>query len=146
MIVGGLAASDVAPGAYGVYTAAKTSIDRKVRTEEDGKSRIEESWSFTGEPGAAIEVQVRYERGTVSKVKGDSHVVSGAKPEFFRIYRVEQGVDVARSTATGSDRVSQIAVKISGQQFGSVFDGSEKLISVISLPTYSRQLFLPGSS
>ena len=57
MIVGGLVGSDVAPGAYGVYMPAKTVIDRKVRTEEDGKSRVEESWSFTAQPGSAIDVQ-----------------------------------------------------------------------------------------
>jgi hypothetical protein len=72
-------------------------------------------------------------------------VFSGAKPDFFRIYRVEQAIDVVRSTATAVDRVTKLSFKASGDKLGSLFDGTEQLISVVSVPWYSRQLYLPGS-
>ena len=56
---------------------------------------------------------------------------------------MEQATDVARSTATGVDRVSSVSVKMSGQKLAPFFDGSEQLISVTSIPWYSRQVYLP---
>jgi len=68
-----------------------------------------------------------------------------AKPDFYRIYRVEQATDVLRSTATGVDRIMKLSFKASGDKFGQLFDGTEQLISVVSIPYYSRQTSLPGS-
>jgi hypothetical protein len=56
---------------------------------------------------------------TTSKINPNVH--SAAKPDFYRIYRIEQAVE------------------------GQLFDGTEQLISVISVPWYTRQLYLPGS-
>ena len=80
---------------------------------------------------------------TTSKTNPNVH--SAAKPDFYRIYRIEQAVDVVRSTATGVDRVTKLSFKASGGKLGQLFDGTEQLISVISVPWYTRQLYLPGS-
>src|SRR6478735_7264019 len=119
-----------APGAYGVYVPAKAKVEREVETEADGKS---------------IEVEIEYERGPALRNKVEAKVFSAAKPEFYRIYRFEQASDVARSTANGVDRVGKISVKGTGEKLAPLFDGAQQLISVTSIPWYSRQVYLPGS-
>jgi len=144
MVVFGLAAADSVPGAYGVYVPASSSVERTVRSESPYNVDGEEKWSFKGEGGTAID-QLRYQRGALIRSKSDSKVYSGAKPDFHRIYKVEQAADVVRSAASNVDRVSHIAVKASGSQLSGVFDGSEQVVGVVAIPWYSRQVFLPGS-
>lgn len=143
MVVFGIAVREVVPGAYGVYVPGKAAIERKVTSGADGKSTADETWDFKAEDGNAIEAQIQYERGATTKSKVEAKVYSGAKPEFFRIYRVDQVADIARSTAMGVDRVTKVSFKASGPKLAPLFDGSERLISVTSIPSYSRTIFLP---
>ena len=144
MVVAGLFSAWGAPGAYGVYLPARAVVNRTERTDAQGKASIDESWEFQGASGHSIEAQVQYIRSPPTRGKSESKVHSGAKPDFFRIYRVDSASDVARSSATGIDRVSRISLKASGERFAPLFDGTEQLISVTSIPWYSRQVFLPG--
>jgi hypothetical protein len=48
------------------------------------------------------------------------------------------------SIATGTDRVLKYAFKATGAKLSSLFDGSEQLISITSVPFFSRQIFLPA--
>jgi hypothetical protein len=50
---------------------------------------------------------------------------------------------VARSTATATDRVSRFTFKALGPKLAPVFDGSQQLISITSVPFYSRSIYLP---
>ena len=109
----------------------------------DGKSTADETWVVRSDDGNAIEAQVQWERATTAQAKLEAKVYSGAKPEFFRIYRWEQVADVARSTAMGIDRVTKVSFKGSGSRLSPIFDGSEQLLGVISLPLYARTVFLP---
>jgi hypothetical protein len=74
----------------------------------------------------------------------EAKIHSAAKPAFYRIYKFEQAADVVRSTATGTDRVSKFSFKASGPKLAPLFDGSEQLISVTSVPFYSRTIYLPA--
>ena len=68
-----------------------------------------------------------------------------SKPEFFRIYRFEQGVDVVRGAGTGPERLQKVAFKAAGEKLSPLFDGTEQLISLTSVPWYQREIYLPGS-
>ena len=74
------------------------------------------------------------------KVEAKLH--SAAKPDFFRVYRFEQGADVVRSSATGVDRVTNFSFKASGPRLAPIFDGNEQLIAITSVPHYSRTIYL----
>ena len=71
-----------------------------------------------------------------------SKTYSSSKPDFFRIYRLEQAIDVINASS-GRNRIVQIALKAKGALFGSILDGSEQLVSVTSIPYYARQIYLP---
>ena len=48
------------------------------------------------------------------------------------IYRVNHAAEILRSTATSVDRVSKFSFKVTGAKLGPLFDGTERLIGVIS--------------
>jgi hypothetical protein len=88
---------------------------------------------------------MHYVRGVAAAEKIDVRVYSGAKPEFYRIYRYTQAADVVRGPGAASERVKSFAFKATGPKLAPLFDGSEQLVSVVAVPYYSRQVHLPGS-
>jgi hypothetical protein len=144
MVVVGLSSPPgYAPGPYGNFAAAKSMITRTLRTGEDALSRAEESWQFEGESGDSVQLQLQFTRGIAARSKLEAKVHSAIKPAFYRIYRIEQATDVVRSAADGTDRVQNYLFKASGPLFSQLFDGSEQLVSITSMPWFSRQAFLP---
>lgn len=144
MLVGGLT-TGAPPGAYGVYARATTTSQRTLRTGPDGVATTEEVWDAKGENGDAMQLQLQYVRGTPVRGKVDVRVYSGAKPEFYRIYRYTQATDVVRGEGVPAERVKSFTFKASGPKLAPLFDGSEQLVSITAVPYYSRQVFLPGS-
>jgi hypothetical protein len=144
MVITGFASvPSFVPGPYGTFALGKVTMDRSLHTDPAGISRAEESWEFRGDGGAVIQLQLQFVRGVAARGKVEAKIYSSVRPDFYRIYRIEQAVDVVRSVPAGTDQVQKYVFKASGPQFAPLFDGSEQLISVTSLPWYSRQVFLP---
>lgn len=143
VVVGGFTAQAAAPGPYFIQGAAKTTVDRRSRTDADGKTIIDESWVMKADDGSALEIELQFARGVPARGKVEAKLYSAAKPEFYRIYRFEQAADVVRSTSAGIDRTSRFSFNSSGPKLAPVFDGSQQLISITSVPFYSRSIYLP---
>jgi hypothetical protein len=144
MVVGGFASIPAyVPGPYSTFALASATVDRHIHTDPTGKTNIEESWEFKGDGGNAIGLQLQYDRGVASRSKAEVMPHSGVKPDFYRIYRIEQAADVVRSTATSTDRAQKYAFKATGAKLSPLFNGSEQLVSITSLPFYTRQVSLP---
>jgi hypothetical protein len=143
MIFAGL--SPAAGGPYGASMKATNVVERKVGHEPAGKSIVEESWEYKADNGSSAALQVQYVRGIATREKGELRVYSQSKPEFFRIYRYEQGVDVVRGAGTGPERLQKAIFKAAGEKLSPLFDGTEQLISLTSVPWYQREIYLPGS-
>jgi hypothetical protein len=103
---------------------------------------MEESWDFKGDD-EFVRLQMQFVRGPLTISKVDIKVYSSARPDFYRIYRYDQGADILRGVGAPSDRVKSISFKATGGKLASLFDGSEHVVSITSLPYYSRQVFLP---
>jgi hypothetical protein len=144
VVVGGFVAQSLAPGPYFVFGSAKTTVNRQSRTDSEGKSIIDENWQVKSDDGSALEIQLQFARGVPDRRKIDPKNYSAAKPEFYRIYRVEQAVDVARSIPAGIDRVTKFSVTGTGPKLAPLFNGSEQLISISSIPYYSRSIYVPA--
>jgi hypothetical protein len=145
MVAGGFTAQAGTPGPYGNFSLAKVTVDRRSHTETDGKSVIEEAWEMKADDGGALDVQLQFVRGVPLREKVEGQFYSAAKPEFYRIYRYEQASDIALSAAEALDRVTKFSFKASGPKLAPLFNGSERLISVISIPSFTRSIYLPGS-
>lgn len=129
-------------GAYGTNLKADADIERRVRHEASA-STVEESWDLKADGGESVSLQLRFSRGPVSVEQVESRVYSQARPGFFRIYRVEQAVDVI-DPPSGSGRLKEIAFRAKSEKLTPLFDGTEQLVSVVSVPVYARRIFLTG--
>ena len=143
IVVGLSSPPGYAPGPYGNFSAAKGIMSRTLRINDEGRSRAEESWDFEGETGDSIRLEIQFVRGIAVRRNAEVRVHSAIKPEFYRIYRIEEAVDVVRSGTERSDRVQRCFFKASGPRLSPLFDGSEQLISIASLPWVSRRVFVP---
>jgi hypothetical protein len=132
------------PGAYGAFELAKATVARNTRTDPGGKSSVDESWEFSADDNAGISVQLQFAQAATARTKLESRVYAAKTPEFYRIYRIEQASDLVRSSEAGVDRVQKVTFKIKGSNTGQLFDGSEKLVSIASIPWYTRQVSLPS--
>ena len=132
MVFSGFMPAGGVPGAYGVYQAAKVKLDTQQSTSED-QSRAEELWQALGEDGSSIEMQLAFTRGIPVRSRADARVYSAAKPDFYRVYQIDQAVDIVRSTPTGIDRATKFSIKVTGATLAPMFEGAE-LVSISSIP------------
>lgn len=144
VVFGGFIAQAAVPGPYSVYGPAKTTIDLHSLTDTDGKTIIDETWAIKADDGSTLNIALQFARGVPARSEAVVKLYSAAKPDFYRIYRFEQAADLVRSTSTGIDRVAKFSFDASGPKLASVFDGAQQLISITSIPFYSRSIYLPA--
>jgi hypothetical protein len=133
-----------APGFYKVGKPAKVTLERSLRAT-NLTGTIEESWSVAGDGGERITLRLGYERSQPSRVQVDSRNVSAADARVRRTYRIDQGLVVLASAPNGVDQAKGLTFNATGGLLGRLFDGSQQLVSAVSLPWYSRQLYVPAS-
>jgi uncharacterized protein (TIGR02246 family) len=145
MLTFGLSARpEGAPGPYDVFLPAAAQIERVLSSGPGTARDAEEQWSFTSEGGERLRLRLRYSRGVpVRAMDVVTRVFSAKDPTFYRIYHADQGADVLRSDVTGSDAISHLEFGVEGRRLGALFDGSERLVSVVSQPWTVRRVFLP---
>jgi hypothetical protein len=142
MVLTGLFMPHYAPGAYGNFMPARISIDRSSRVDAGGKTHVRETWDLKGEDGHSMLIKVAYTRSEVKKNKVEVKVYSGAKPEFYRIYRFEQGTEVVKSASV--NHVSSFSFKATGPKLAPIFDGKQQVVAITAVPWYSRAVSLPS--
>ena len=140
MIFNGL--SPAGAGPYGTNAKASEDVRRSAQYRA-GEALIVESWEFKADGGAAVSMQAQFVRGAIAREKSEARVYSQMKPEFSRIYRYEQGVDLVKGAGLASDRLQKLSMKVTGDPLARIFDGSEQLVTVNSIPWYTRDIFLP---
>lgn len=144
MVTGGFVAQVNTPGPYGNFVPARVNVDRRAQIDGDGKTAVSETWEMKADDGTALELRVQFQRGVPTREKVAWQYYSAAKPDFHRTYRIEHGFDVVRSVPAGVDRLSAVSFTASGPRLAPLFDGTEKLVSITSIPFYSRSIFLPA--
>jgi len=143
MVFGGFMGDNGAPGAYGVYVPAKVSLNRRQQTDVGGRTIIDERWEANAEDGSSFEAHVEFSRGNLIRSKLEPTVYSSGKPGYYRLYKLEQVADVVYSAPSNIGRATKMSVKASGPILTSLFDGTEKLVSITSTPHYTRSIYVP---
>ena len=136
MVAAGLFTANYAPGAYGVFLPAKVTIDRHSRMDAEGRTKVEETWNLVSDDGHSLHITVAYTRSEVKKNKVEAKIYSAAKPEFYRIYRFEQGTEVVKD--------AKFSIKATGPKLAWIFDGKQQVVAVTAVPWYSRSISLPA--
>jgi len=102
-----------------------------------------EVWEIEDRAGGRLDLRVDYERSVPSRAKTETKPHSSVDPDFYRIYRVDDGADVVKSVPSAIERVRSYEFRTTIQELNRLFDGSEQLISITVRPWYVRQVFLP---
>ncbi len=144
IVVGGFASpSQNAPGAYGVYVPARITMAKSSRSSGPEATAVEEAWDVSNDAGDQLRFSVSYERRVGTRAHIEPRVYSAAKPEFYRIYKVDQVSEVVHTVVDDVKRTGKVEFSGSGPHLSKVFDGTEQVVAVTSIPSYSRRIFLP---
>ena len=144
MIIAGLTSDPKdAPGPFGNYELATTvNVDRSLKAT--GKDALmEENWEFVAANGERLEVHLKYERAPARKGGAEVKFFSPTNPSSYQIFKTEQGIDIMRNaTINVRDRVKEFSYTVAGR-LGSLFDGTERVVSIDSFHWYNRGIYLP---
>lgn len=131
------------PGAYKNSVLASVRWEHALKMVDLEPGTEEQQWDIRDSAGGIIEFRLRCQRGLPTPGKVEQDVYSAVEPDFFRIYRIDQGIDVVKSLSAGIDRVQSYELRVTAAELLELFDGSEQLVSIATLPWYLRQIFLP---
>ena len=146
MVMGGLTAdAKDAPGPFGVYRAATSHrIERSTIAAAGQPVRTAEDWELAGPDGERMELHVKYERRVARRGTGELKLFSAADPGIYQIVKLAQGLDPMRNaTVPSRDTVNEFRYVGTGGMLATLFDGSERVVSIDSIHWNDRAIYLP---
>ena len=126
--------------------SVNANIDRvSGYTDAGGGDRMQsETWTIQPEFGGELTLSLDYEvSGFVWSTGGESRPYSSEDPDFFRIYRYDQLAGLAMNVAMGRELNGTVSFAATDPDLAELFDGTEKLVAIVSIPTYVREISLP---
>lgn len=103
-----------------------------------------ERWTIQTEAGGEIRFELEHNvGGFMWSMGGESRPYSSVNPYFHRIYRYDQLVSLAMNTAMGRELNGTVSFTSSDPAIDALFDGTQELVSIVSIPTYIRVIALP---
>jgi hypothetical protein len=109
-----------------------------------GERTQTETWVIAPEGGGEIRLELDYEVGGLGwSTGGESRPYSSKNPDFFRIYRYDQLAGLAMSTALGRALNGTVSFVARDPGLDDLVIGTEELVSIVSIPTYIREISLP---
>lgn len=143
MYVLSLVTTNPASDPYSNAIAADISRTRVLEGTGAPGRKHSENWIIRPEGGGEIAFSLNYTTGTANWAPGELNPYSAAKPDFSRIYRYQQLVDLALSEGLGKSLNGDVSFSSSSERFSAIFDGSEKVMAVMTVPVYIREISLP---
>jgi hypothetical protein len=130
-------------GPYMNSVQAAVQRDAIVEGSGLGAGAGSETWQVRLAGGGELTLQVDYQREIPTPESREVRPHSAVDPSFFRIYRVNQIVDVVQSGPAGIDRAPNHKLSVSIPELAEMFDGAEQIVGISVSPSYARQTFLP---
>ena len=144
VVIGGFTADvQEVPGPYRNFSHATIRRDQTLRWARIEAGAGEDFWEVRNTRGGIIELKIQYQRALPSRAKAEQKIYSATEPNFFRIYRLDMGTDIIKSVPAGMDRVQNYQFRIAVPELSKLFDGTEQLVGIATIPLYVRQIFLP---
>ncbi|MDJ0637584.1 MAG: hypothetical protein QNJ20_02020 [Paracoccaceae bacterium] len=128
---------------YSVNVAAEVSRTRSLVGSADGTRKSSDEWRISSAAGEELVFRLDYVEGKRGWSMGESFPHSAADPDFSRIYRYEQMVDLVMSKAVGKPSSGDYSLTNGISDLETVLDGSEEIIAILDVPVYVRDVFLP---
>lgn len=128
------------PGKY--RTSFPAVVRRQQRLISEGlATTVEEHCTVRVPGGEEIDFRLRYPRDAVAHIPTRSRGRSAADPAILRVYRVDQLTYAVRDASTGVDRVLDFAFRTTVAELSDLFDGTERLVTVVASPWYHRRVY-----
>ena len=108
---------------------------------------VMESFQLDPEVGGTIELQLTYERGPLMRLVADRPtfpVWAALDSRILRVYQEDTLLEVVRNDATHVNRVQDVTFRLTVPELADLFDGSERLVTIIANPQYERKTFSSG--
>lgn len=102
-----------------------------------------ETWQVNAASGGTATLTVEYQREVPTPRSEETQVRSSVEPDYYRIYYVNQLVDIVNSSADGIDRAPSHELSVDIPELSELFDGNQKTVGIAVIPSYARQTFLP---
>lgn len=129
---------------YGTSVAVREIVrDAGWYDAGQGDRRQQESWTVTFDDGAKTVVTLDATGVDLNWSSGESRPYSPVTADFFRIYRYDQLAGLAMNAALGRTLDGAATFETTDPGLISLFDGSETLSAIVSIPTYVREISLP---
>ena len=132
-----------------LYNPYKNTVQATIRREQTIKSTdlepgtVSEFWEALDRAGGVMQLRLEYQRAIPRRAKQEMKPHSSVEPTFFRIYRIDQGSDLIKSVPIGLDRVQSYKFQVTISELSKLFDGTEQVVGIVSVPWYVREVFLP---
>lgn len=131
------------PGPFKNSTRAAIQREQTLKGADISSGVVSELWTVRDSSDGAVEFRSQYQRGLPARSKPETKLRGGPDPDFFFIYRIDQGVDVVKSVPAGIDRAQNTQLRVTMSELRKLFDGSEQIVSISAVPWYVRQVSLP---
>jgi len=131
------------PGPYKNSVKADVRRELTLRGENLAPGTGSDDWEMKEASGGTIVVRLSYERSVPVRAKIEQKIRSSVDPDFYRIYRVDQGAELVKSVPAGVDRLQSYEFRSTVPELSKLFDGSSQLVSIMEIPWYVRQVSLP---
>ncbi|WP_300517965.1 hypothetical protein [Aliiroseovarius sp.] len=120
-------------------------VDHAVATETAGDaSQRRERWAVRPDGGGGFNLELRHVQGALGwSEAGESRPYSSVTPDFFRIYRYDQLAELVMNAKLGRELNGEVSWQMNIAELADVFDGSEELTAIVSIPVYIREISLP---
>ncbi|MCW3783356.1 hypothetical protein [Defluviimonas salinarum] len=128
---------------YGNGEAAEIRRSATLESAGTAAPKWAEEWTLAPESGGELTFTLRYQSGTPSWSASEALPYSNTNPDFHRIYRFDQLVDLAMSEPLGKALDGDMSLGSSVEGLAGLFDGSEKVVAAMVIPMYVREVFLP---
>lgn len=128
---------------YGVATAADIARTKSLSGPANGARVSSDEWRVMPSEGEELVIALDYTTGKRGWTPGELFPYSAANPDFSRIYRYDQMVDLVVSSALGKPSSGEFSLTSNVSELGAIFDGSQEIIAVMDVPVYVRKVYLP---
>lgn len=128
---------------FGLSEPAGITRDTAMHLDADGRTRSE-AWTVQPESGGSFSFDLDYAvKGYGWSEDGMSMPYSAADTTFHQVYRYDQLAELAMNPGLGRELDGSFTYTADIPALSGLFDGTEELVAIVSIPVYVRQVFEP---
>ncbi|NNK77646.1 MAG: hypothetical protein HKP40_02935 [Litoreibacter sp.] len=135
--------TDAAPDPYKNAVASDIARSTSVSGPANAGRMRKEEWTIAPDGGGAMSLSLDFTSGKRGWSSDEARPFSNTDPEFSRIYRYNQLVDLVMSAPVGKPMGGNFEFSSTIPEMSKIFDGTQELVAILDVPVYVREVYLP---